>query len=235
MVVEGSVDDRNARTFLDLGANSQFINTQFAQKHNIPVYPLERPQMLSLADGKKTLAITHIAKFNLDIGKHKEEVIAWVADLEYDVVLGRPWFNKHQPSITFATGTVTFESNHCTQHCSDRKTVTIQETSQKRENTKKQPHDDIQEMADQLDRQGQRLVDLKEKKESDPSGLLVSTWENALTHVSDSYYGQDEPNLHNVDALTDASGMMTQYTHYTKALTGTTARCCAFIQKSEFF
>ncbi|KAF8594643.1 IkappaB kinase complex, IKAP component [Ceratobasidium sp. AG-I] len=68
--------------------------------------------------------------------------------------------------------------------------------------------DDVQEMSEQLERQGQRLIDLKEKKLSDPS----------------AYYGQDEPNLHNVDAMTDASGMMTQYTQYTRALTGTTAK-----------
>ncbi|KAG9098159.1 hypothetical protein FRC06_006747 [Ceratobasidium sp. 370] len=42
--------------------------------------------------------------------------------------------------------------------------------------------------------------------------------------VADNFYGHDDPNLHNVDAMTDASGMMTQFTRYTKALTGTTAR-----------
>ncbi|KAG9116362.1 hypothetical protein FRC07_007460, partial [Ceratobasidium sp. 392] len=68
--------------------------------------------------------------------------------------------------------------------------------------------DDVQEMVDQLERQGQRLLDLKEKKQSDPN----------------NFYGHDDPNLHNVDAMTDASGMMTQFTRYTKALTGTTAR-----------
>lgn len=40
---------------------------------------------------------------------------------------------------------------------------------------------------------------------------------------SDVYFGRDEPNLHNVDAMTEASGI-TQFTKYTKALTGTTAR-----------
>ncbi|KAG8724730.1 hypothetical protein FRC09_015203 [Ceratobasidium sp. 395] len=68
--------------------------------------------------------------------------------------------------------------------------------------------DDVQDMVDQLNRQGQRLVDLKDKKVADPN----------------DFYGQDDPNLHNVDAMTDASGMMTQFTRYTKALTGTTAR-----------
>lgn len=34
--------------------------------------------------------------------------------------------------------------------------------------------DDVQEMSEQLERQGQRLIDLKEKKQSDPSeyGIL---------------------------------------------------------------
>ncbi|ELU39450.1 pol II transcription elongation factor [Rhizoctonia solani AG-1 IA] len=63
-----------------------------------------------------------------------------------------------------------------------------------------QLREDVQEMAEQLTRQGQRLVELKEKKALDP----------------DSYYGREEPNLHNVDALTDASGI-SQFTKYTKS------------------
>ncbi|KAG8762167.1 hypothetical protein FRC11_010683 [Ceratobasidium sp. 423] len=70
-----------------------------------------------------------------------------------------------------------------------------------------QLREDVQEMAEQLTRQGQRLVELKEKKVLDPDG----------------YYGREESNLHNVDALTDASGI-SQFTKYTKALTGTTAK-----------
>ncbi|CAE6502632.1 unnamed protein product [Rhizoctonia solani] len=70
-----------------------------------------------------------------------------------------------------------------------------------------QLREDIQEMAEQLDRQGRRLIELKEKKAIDPDG----------------YFGREEPNLHNVDALTDASGI-SQFTKYTKALTGTTAK-----------
>ncbi|CAE6532691.1 unnamed protein product [Rhizoctonia solani] len=67
--------------------------------------------------------------------------------------------------------------------------------------------EDVQEMSEQLTRQWQRLIELKEKKILDPDG----------------YYGRDEPNLHNVDALTDASGI-SQFTKYTKAMTGTTAK-----------
>ncbi|CAE6360205.1 unnamed protein product [Rhizoctonia solani] len=67
--------------------------------------------------------------------------------------------------------------------------------------------EDVQEMTEQLTRQGQRLIELKEKKALDPDG----------------YYGREEPNLHNVDALTDASGI-SQFTKYTKALTSTTTR-----------
>ncbi|CAE6454047.1 unnamed protein product [Rhizoctonia solani] len=70
-----------------------------------------------------------------------------------------------------------------------------------------QLREDVQEMAEQLARQGQRLIELKEKKVLDPDG----------------YFGREEPNLHNVDALTDASGI-SQFTKYTKALTSTTAK-----------
>ncbi|KAJ1302839.1 hypothetical protein OPQ81_003142 [Rhizoctonia solani] len=70
-----------------------------------------------------------------------------------------------------------------------------------------QLREDVHEMVEQLTRQGRRLMELKEKKVVDPDG----------------YYGREEPNLHNVDALTDASGI-SQFTKYTKALTGTTAK-----------
>ncbi|CAE6477418.1 hypothetical protein ACGC1H_007622 [Rhizoctonia solani] len=70
-----------------------------------------------------------------------------------------------------------------------------------------QLREDVQEMVEQLARQGLRLIELKDRKALDPDG----------------YFGREEPNIHNVDALTDASGI-SQFTKYTKALTGTTAK-----------
>ena len=63
-----------------------------------------------------------MAEVTLDINGHKELVTAYVVpDLQYDVVLGKPFHVKHQPGIHHASGTVTFDSPYCLEHCLSRK------------------------------------------------------------------------------------------------------------------
>jgi hypothetical protein len=55
----------------------------------------------------------------LTIDKHVEEIPMFVTKLgHYPVVLGIPWFNKHDVSLCFHSKTVNFDSDYCRQHCS---------------------------------------------------------------------------------------------------------------------
>ena len=106
-----------AAALIDSAANSCFISSTFAHKNRLPLTPLNKPRTLSLADSTSSKSrITHTTEVELKIGDihaHKERLTAYVADLHYDVVLGRPWLSKHQPQTRWLSGTILLDSDHC--------------------------------------------------------------------------------------------------------------------------
>ncbi len=46
----GSVDSNNAESFLNNGANSEYINTSYTYLINLPLYELSEPISLGLVD-----------------------------------------------------------------------------------------------------------------------------------------------------------------------------------------
>ena len=70
------------------------------------------------ADGQQAGdLITHLAEAQIHIGNHVEHRTGYCAVLEYDVVLGRPWHDEHQPAFHYASGTMTLFSRHCRENC----------------------------------------------------------------------------------------------------------------------
>jgi hypothetical protein len=62
--------------------------------------------------------VTAITKVKLAIDKRVEEVPMFVSKLgQFPVVLGIPWFNKHEVALRFTSKTVNFDSDYCLQHC----------------------------------------------------------------------------------------------------------------------
>ncbi|SMY27937.1 unnamed protein product [Zymoseptoria tritici ST99CH_1A5] len=70
-----------------------------------------------MADGSSIAKrVTHCALVEMDIAGHHEQSLMFVADLQYDVVLGLDWFNRHEPYIHWKTGRVAFVSEHRTAY-----------------------------------------------------------------------------------------------------------------------
>lgn len=66
-----------------------------------------------MADGTPGM-ITHFALLGLSIGDHKESVICFVTKLQYyQVILGVPWVEQHDPFIDWKTRRLIFDSDHC--------------------------------------------------------------------------------------------------------------------------
>ena len=104
----------------DCGATASFIDFSFAQLHGLKFTPLQHPCDLTVADGRlvSSRAITHIVQISLTFETHTEILDLFVTTLgQYPVVLGLPWLRKHDPHIRFKENTVTFDSEHCLQHC----------------------------------------------------------------------------------------------------------------------
>ena len=104
----------------DSGATSLFIDEHFARSHGFKLRLKERPDTLQVVDGRESAA--GLIRFEVDvflsIGNHYEYVTFQVTTLaNYPMILGKAWFNRHDPSICWSKNLVTFDSNFCKNTC----------------------------------------------------------------------------------------------------------------------
>jgi predicted aspartyl protease len=67
-----------SEVLIDTGGSGYiFVDLKFAQKHVLPLKPLEIPRTLNVFDGSETVAgkVTHIALLDLKIGGHTSRYI----------------------------------------------------------------------------------------------------------------------------------------------------------------
>lgn len=105
---------------LDSGASAYgFVDTKFAHTNNLDLVLLTRPRYLRVFDGSETSAgkITHVAKTKLEISGHTETMVLFVTTLAYfDIVLGLPWLQQHNPEINWPEGSLVFNQTYCRKH-----------------------------------------------------------------------------------------------------------------------
>lgn len=110
----------HSRTLFDPGATTIFINERFVQSHHIHAHKVEHPVRLVLADGRRGAVLDKMASLQFRIGAHEESITAYVVQgIDYDIVLGMPWFRQHNPQIDWGTKSLTFHSDHCRKDCLD--------------------------------------------------------------------------------------------------------------------
>ena len=100
----------------DCGADACFIDHTTAQPFT--KIELTNPRQLRLANGHIAKTITHVARVQLNVGHHKEQLMCYVADLgTRDLILGLPWIERHNASPDWVHRTITLESDYCRNHC----------------------------------------------------------------------------------------------------------------------
>ena len=102
-----------ALIFLDSGASGNYIAEPFLRKHNIQKQPKKNPYTLRSLDGKpigKDGQVTHkIVPLTLTAHEHSEQIkLEPTLITRYNIVLGIPWLNKHDPDIYYRTGQISF-------------------------------------------------------------------------------------------------------------------------------
>ena len=105
---------------IDSGASAYgFIDSKFVRSHNLTLIPLRRPRTLKVFDGSESISgeILHMVKVELNIGGHLEIILLFVTTLAYfDIVLGLPWLQYHNPDIRWAEETIQFKDRNCVNH-----------------------------------------------------------------------------------------------------------------------
>lgn len=103
----------------DTGASAMgFVDLGFAKIHKIPLLKLTKPVILRLANNKRAPNITHTALIKFSLGGHVDEVCCLVTTLgKFDIALGMPWLERHDPDISPGSRKMTFSSDYCISKC----------------------------------------------------------------------------------------------------------------------
>jgi predicted aspartyl protease len=97
------------RALLDCGASSEFMDSEFAKLHNIPLIKLRKPWIIRNADGtlNEQGVVTHKAIVNLGINGKEEPTSFFIAGLGKDnIILGLTWFRKNNLIVNWKEGTL---------------------------------------------------------------------------------------------------------------------------------
>ena len=97
-----------ARVLFDCGSTTNFISKQFVYDHRLPIRPINRVQIVKLADGSSQsvkYAVTNL-KLHIPEVRITEPLLVFPIP-SYDIILGMPFFKKYCPSIDWKTGDLT--------------------------------------------------------------------------------------------------------------------------------
>lgn len=104
---------------LDSACEANLISASFAKHSGLRLQKLIRPIELLSADERLFATIHHRVSGILSNGSHLEQIQAFVVPNlpRYNMILGGPWLECHNPVIDWKDKTVTMSSPHCLSHC----------------------------------------------------------------------------------------------------------------------
>lgn len=122
IVLPAHINSNKASALYDPGSNGSFVSTAYARFHKLPMFPLAKTRKIGFADGDRPAArVTHKALINVTIGHgedlHEEQLLVFVYDIQYDLILGLPWSEEHSPDVQWKRHTLVMNSRHCSDHC----------------------------------------------------------------------------------------------------------------------
>jgi hypothetical protein len=130
-----TICDQVIRThaLIDYGATGiALLDQDFARHHKVPLQKLTEKRQVEVIDGRTIESgdITHLAKVEMGIQDHKEQIPMFVTKLgHYPIVQEIPWLRLHDVAVRFASNTVTFGTQYCITHWQDTP-VTVQGVSE---------------------------------------------------------------------------------------------------------
>jgi hypothetical protein len=97
------------QALLDCGALGEFMDSEFAKLHNIPLIKLSKPQITRNADGTQNEqgVVMHKAIINLRVNGKEDLMTFFITGLGKDnIILGLTWLRKHNPIINWKEETL---------------------------------------------------------------------------------------------------------------------------------
>ncbi|KAL0180316.1 hypothetical protein M9458_025758, partial [Cirrhinus mrigala] len=105
--------------FIDSGADTNFMDIQFATNHGFQFEDLTEPLIVRSLNNELLHRVTLRTKpLQMAIDNHQEQISFYLIHTsEYPVVLGITWLNNHNPHIDWGSGEVLGWSTKCMASC----------------------------------------------------------------------------------------------------------------------
>jgi len=104
----------NIYTFIDNGADANFISKRFVQLHKLPTnrkrYPYTTITLTNQHIGENDGEISYETTVTLEVRGQTKTITLNILNLaQYDIVLGDPWLVKHNLLIDWRTRNIIFD------------------------------------------------------------------------------------------------------------------------------
>jgi len=118
LILSAQVNRKTARIMIDSGATRNYISRGYVAQHRIQTRNKEQAYKLALADGSpmkqdEGWMRTETIPIHLDINQHHEQIVLDVTEIKYDLILGIPWLEYHNPVTDWKARTLTFPNCDC--------------------------------------------------------------------------------------------------------------------------
>jgi hypothetical protein len=107
-LVQGTMLGRTAIFLVDCGASASFVSDEWLAACNVLPHRKTSPHTVTFANGSPTTS-SHFLRARVRMGSYKDTLSLHVTTLSgFDVVLGKDWLNRLNPSTDWPTNRVTF-------------------------------------------------------------------------------------------------------------------------------
>ncbi|KAJ1088498.1 hypothetical protein NDU88_001655 [Pleurodeles waltl] len=116
-------DGRQEKTMalLDCGASGIYMHKTWATTQQVPTQPKEIPEQVHTVDGSLISSgpvDTTTLMLSIQIGNHQKHIsFDLITSPNHTIILGIPWFIRHNPYVNWVTRTVSLSSQFCHEHC----------------------------------------------------------------------------------------------------------------------
>ncbi|KAL0173996.1 hypothetical protein M9458_029964, partial [Cirrhinus mrigala] len=107
---------------IDSGAAGNFVNRDFVKINRLPILSCTSPVAVAALDGRllgsgRIDYTTDDLTLRFEPCHHETIRFFIISSPQSPLILGYPWLNLHEPTISWAGGTITHWSSYCQQHC----------------------------------------------------------------------------------------------------------------------
>jgi hypothetical protein len=110
--LDGTIADIPAKILIDCGASHLYVDSAFVTKHSLTSFINDSSVRLSvtLADGTIKSSKGTLESVPVRISSYVDDLDFTVTELQsgYDAIFGMAWLKRHNPTIDWCTGTISF-------------------------------------------------------------------------------------------------------------------------------